>query len=274
MPYDAYAEQGGVRENFCDPVIVGKQCTFKDGVKIILGSDAGNKIGTAISEKLAFYGSTPVAQPTGSILSGISSLGLVGTPTLHEWELTNIQQQSAFMVTPLLQPFASTTNTIQTGDKTYFQYIGRVNTTKTTCNVIYYLNTSFIANENPLTDWAEISVWTGMPAYSGTYIPATLTRRGFVDCMTLAQFLHAPGILSAAITLTGVGPGDDLWVGTGSNGGTPAQFEALMIDRFGTGLTLIADGRSSTIGTDGVLLGNALTINSTVSAPAILVRLA
>jgi hypothetical protein len=54
-----------------------------------LDTATGNKIGTATSQKLAFYNSTPVVQPTGNIPTALSNLGLVASPTLANADLPN-----------------------------------------------------------------------------------------------------------------------------------------------------------------------------------------
>ena len=53
-----------------------------DAKNFVLGSTTGTKIGTATSQKLAFYNSTPIVQPSGNALTALSNLGLVATPTL------------------------------------------------------------------------------------------------------------------------------------------------------------------------------------------------
>lgn len=53
-----------------------------DGVGVDLGSTTGTEIATATTQKLAFYGSTPIVQPTGDLLTAMANLGLVGSPTL------------------------------------------------------------------------------------------------------------------------------------------------------------------------------------------------
>jgi hypothetical protein len=56
---------------------------------IVLGTTTGTKIGTGTNQKLAFFNSTPVVQPTGSILTALSALGLVATPTLASTALSD-----------------------------------------------------------------------------------------------------------------------------------------------------------------------------------------
>jgi hypothetical protein len=64
--------------------------TISDAHNIILNSTTGTKIGTATSQKLAFYNSTPIVQPSGNALTALSNLGLVATPTLAESDITNL----------------------------------------------------------------------------------------------------------------------------------------------------------------------------------------
>ena len=50
----------------------------------------GMKIGTSTSQKLAFYNSTPIVQPSGNALTALSNLGLVATPTLKGFVGTTV----------------------------------------------------------------------------------------------------------------------------------------------------------------------------------------
>jgi hypothetical protein len=53
-----------------------------DGTNVIVGSTTGTKIGTATTQKLAFYNSTPIVQPSANALTALSNLGLIASPTL------------------------------------------------------------------------------------------------------------------------------------------------------------------------------------------------
>lgn len=64
--------------------------TIADAKNIILNATTGTKIGTATSQKLAFYNSTPIVQPTGNVLTALSNLGLVASPTLAVSDVTNL----------------------------------------------------------------------------------------------------------------------------------------------------------------------------------------
>lgn len=56
--------------------------TFGSSINMVFNTSFGTKIGTATNQKFAFYGSTPIVQPTGSIKTALTNLGLVGSPTI------------------------------------------------------------------------------------------------------------------------------------------------------------------------------------------------
>lgn len=63
--------------------------TLTDATNLVFGTSTGTKIGTATSQKLGFYNATPIIRPSGSILTALSSLGLVGSPTLASTALSD-----------------------------------------------------------------------------------------------------------------------------------------------------------------------------------------
>lgn len=167
---------------------------------------------------------------------------------------------SAFMTTASYLPIqASTANTVLVTDTTYFQYLGRVNKTKNSVQVAYLLNTTLAT----AIIYGEMAIFAGAP--SPITAPASLTLLGFTDCNVSGQFLHAPGLLMVTIALsTPAQPGDDLWLAVASKATTPAQFEALTINRIGTGITATVAGQPSVITSPCT----TATINSTVAAIA------
>lgn len=62
--------------------------TMNDGAAMVFGSSSGTKIGTATTQKIGFFGTTPVVQQTGDILTALSNLGLIATPTIASTDLT------------------------------------------------------------------------------------------------------------------------------------------------------------------------------------------
>jgi hypothetical protein len=80
---------------------------------IVLGTTTGTKFGTGATQKLSFYGATPIVQPTGNALTALSNLGLVGTPTLAKSDvgLGNVENTA-------LSTWAGTTNITTVGTLT------------------------------------------------------------------------------------------------------------------------------------------------------------
>lgn len=55
--------------------------TLADGVDIAVNGTTGTKIGTAVSQKLAFWNAVPVVQPVGAAQAAVGAMTLVGTNT-------------------------------------------------------------------------------------------------------------------------------------------------------------------------------------------------
>ncbi len=74
-------------------------------VNLVTDTTTGTKIGTATNQKIGFFNSTPIVQPTGNVLTALSNLGLVGTPTLTSTNvgLGNVENTA-------LSTWAGTTN--------------------------------------------------------------------------------------------------------------------------------------------------------------------
>jgi hypothetical protein len=53
-----------------------------------LGTTNGTKVGGSTTEKLGFYNSTPIVKPTGSLITALGNLGLVGSGTVNFSELS------------------------------------------------------------------------------------------------------------------------------------------------------------------------------------------
>ncbi len=56
--------------------------SIADANNIIFGTSIGTKIGTSTSQKISFYNSTPIIQPTGDVSTALSNLGLISSPTI------------------------------------------------------------------------------------------------------------------------------------------------------------------------------------------------
>lgn len=80
--------------------------TIADANDIALGTTTGTKFGTATSQKLAFFNSTPIVQPSGNIFTALTNLGLVASPSLST---ANLPAGVAYTANTLAQ-FTTTTS--------------------------------------------------------------------------------------------------------------------------------------------------------------------
>lgn len=74
-----------------------------DGSDIALGTSSGTKIGTSTSQKLGFFNSAPIVKPTGNIITALGNLGLVGSGTIAESDITSLTSDLALKA-PLASP--------------------------------------------------------------------------------------------------------------------------------------------------------------------------
>lgn len=58
---------------YSDRYIFEKNLQYLDGRNIQLGQGTGTKFGTATTQKMAFHGSTPIAQRSGSAQAAVST---------------------------------------------------------------------------------------------------------------------------------------------------------------------------------------------------------
>ncbi len=87
--------------------------TLTDAANLVFGSTTGTKIGTATTQKFAFYNSTPIVKPTGDVATALSDLGLVASPTV-------IATTNANLTGPITSVGNATSVAAQTGTGTTF----------------------------------------------------------------------------------------------------------------------------------------------------------
>ncbi len=60
---------------------IGATTTFADGANLVFGTSTGTEIGTGATQKLAFYGATPIVQPANTVdyVTMLTNLGLRAT---------------------------------------------------------------------------------------------------------------------------------------------------------------------------------------------------
>lgn len=56
--------------------------TMANAANFIFNTSTGTKIGTGTTQKLAFYNSAPIVQPTGDVITGLQNLGLIASATI------------------------------------------------------------------------------------------------------------------------------------------------------------------------------------------------
>ena len=83
------------RPNVTEKFRVGASAlTVAESVNLVVGTTTGTKIGTSTSQKLAFYNSTPIVQPSGNILTALTNLGLIASPTLAAGDIPTLNQNT------------------------------------------------------------------------------------------------------------------------------------------------------------------------------------
>ncbi len=82
-------------------IILAHAVTLSDFVNIVLNTTNGSQIGTATTQKLAFYGSTPIVQPGATIDLGVvlSNLGLRAAGTAYTITTTGATALGATTIT-------------------------------------------------------------------------------------------------------------------------------------------------------------------------------
>lgn len=108
-----------------NPTLSG--ATFADATNIVLNTTTGTKIGTATTQKLAFYNSTPIVQPTGDVVTALQNLGLVSSATIAS--ATNINTATESTDTTCFPVFvtASGTQTLPAKTNTTLTYNSNTN---------------------------------------------------------------------------------------------------------------------------------------------------
>lgn len=82
-------------DNLSDQDVYGKKSFYDDvivtdGKNIVIATATGTKIGTSTNQKIGFFNATPVTQPSGPLLTALANLGLVGSPTIAQADVTGL----------------------------------------------------------------------------------------------------------------------------------------------------------------------------------------
>ena len=180
--------------------------TLRDTTNIILGTTTGTKIGTATNQRLAFYNSTPIVQPSGDILTALSNLGLVASPTI-----TPVDQFTAKTTASADQTLPSGTLTILDYDTTVINNNTSIYTVGTTGRItvnstgIYTITAGVVVEADAITalesaflgifrngDLVSISsinttIAAGAQSGLSTSTILSLTSGDIIDCRALVN---------------------------------------------------------------------------------------
>jgi len=109
----------------------GTLATWADGESMAFGTTTGTKFGTATTQKLSFYNSTPIVQPSGNIVTALTNLGLVASPTISSAGVLNrsVSSQTGFSADTYLT--GSNTSFTANAPKVGTEYRCKFDVTKT-----------------------------------------------------------------------------------------------------------------------------------------------
>lgn len=143
------------------------------------------------------------------------------------------------------------------GTTTYCVYLGKSPVRANQIIVNYILTTAAVT-----VTWAEMAIYKGVPVIgSGT----TLTRAGFIDVSVVWTNITGQTIKNAAIPVTGVDAGDDIWLVVGNSASTSGQLRVFTVaDNIGAGFI-------QTAGSSRPSLSSSLStsVSTTLSQPIV-----
>lgn len=147
--------------------------TFADATNVVLNANTGTKIGTATSQKLAFYNSTPVIQQSGNLITGLSNLGLLVSGSIATGDIPDI---SATYSVKAGNTSLVTTGTITTGVWNGTAIADTYISSATNWNTAYTNRiTSFATTPTSGSSTLASNTLT-IPVYAGSALPSTQNR--------------------------------------------------------------------------------------------------
>lgn len=93
--------------------------TMNDGANIAFGTTTGTELGTSTSQKIGFFGATPIVQPISGVdaLTGLNNLGILNHPTLSYSDLSGSAPTTTITIngTPMVTTNAYTITATPSG---------------------------------------------------------------------------------------------------------------------------------------------------------------
>jgi hypothetical protein len=131
--------------------------SFGDSTNFTFGASGGTQIGTAATQKMGFFGTTPITRPTGNLLTalGTSGLGIVSVPTIAESDVTN-----------LTSDLTTLTNSIATTNTSIATKVGTVSLV--TPSVLYSNPVNFVTTTGVATGTLVLNTQVANKIFAGT----------------------------------------------------------------------------------------------------------
>lgn len=161
---------------------------------------------------------------------GAHGLGLVAPPGLHATNLTTAQ--------------------VTLSGTAYGLYLCKLNYPITTIDLVCNVTTA----AGTIT-WAEVAIYKGLPVANGN--AGTLTRAGSTN---VAATFNTGGRKKTTVALSGLLPGDDLWVVYGAQATTALQLRGMLADDLQSGVYQTASGQPSANATLSFTLAGATVV--------------
>lgn len=172
----------------------------------ILGTATGTKFGTATTQKLSFYNSTPIVKPSGNLVIALSNLGLVASGTVNaSTDFTGTLQagQEPAHTGDATNPAGSLALTIANSA------ITQAKTANYSAYTLWANNTNASAAPADATfkdiaeqTYAGTIAWDGTPPSSTTTHTYSWTQIGSMVILRINLKYASPGITNTQVTMT------------------------------------------------------------------------
>lgn len=198
-------------------------------IDIATDTTTGTKFGTATNQKISFYNSTPIVQPSGDVTAALTNLGLVATPTILADTVKSTNEATDTSCFPLFIT-ASGTQSLATKNNANFIYNSNSNSlTATTFIGALTGNASTVTTNANLTgpitsvgNATSIASQTGTGTKFVVDTSPTIITPTFTTSATGPLFIGGTGTTSTLILRSTSGSGTtgaDIIFQSGTNGG-------------------------------------------------------
>jgi hypothetical protein len=196
-------EQGG---SFPTVALTGSAITVTDNIPFVFGTANGSKLGTTTSQKLSFFGSTAIVQPSSNnVVSALVNLGLIATSVTLGLP-TNVVTDTTTNISATDRYLADSSSV------TSVDYNNRVLKTSSGATAVNWQTGAFGAGATVVT------IASNNVAISGSYYIAMGTSNGAFRTLSTTASLNFGTVAGhdsafANVTVTGVAINDVVLLG-------------------------------------------------------------